>query len=170
MANPAKLPEPAPEPNEKGYWGVKDLNAKGGSRPHEVADGTVYHLTADKHFMMPAAHAAVFLVDPAFHVIDDGNVKQNTLPGSEVSQAGGTRMVLEPGQCIAKFEELGVASLLARAVRLPGGENFTSKTKHSVLVEFLTDTALQIARESDEAIAGEVEEMGAEAAGKMLGT
>ncbi len=122
--------------SKSSMWGVKDLNARVAPRVHEAAPGVTYSLKADEFMPMPAAHAAAFLKDPAFMVVNADGEPVSTVASAAFDEAGKTRVELEPGQVIANIEELTVASLLARA-RAAGGDSFSEHTKRATLVAFL---------------------------------
>lgn len=120
-----------------GHWLVYDLNQRGEQpRVHE-AGGKHYPLWSQRGTPVPAHVAVVFLRDPSFRVVDEGGAEQITLPDAENLDSAKRRPTLEPGQTIAKFEELTATALLARAALRPGGSVFNSKTKREALVEFL---------------------------------
>lgn len=119
-------------------WGVIDTNAREAPRHHEPVRGTIYALRFDRPTMMPMVHAMVFLRDPAFVVTDaDGNV-HSALPESERGDRMNARPKLEPGETIAKYEELTTTALVARAVTRPGGQGVNPRSR-SELIAFLTD-------------------------------
>lgn len=145
------------KPAKPGNWGVKDKNARMGARVHEPVLGVTYALTAAEFTSMPAAHAAKFLLDPSFLVVDEEGAERHTLPQEKPAQQGGATPALAPGQVIASLDELETKALFARAVRLPGGEKFNAKTKKTVLVDFLLSagSAASLRAEPDEAPAGD---------------
>lgn len=171
------------KPQTKGNWGVLDTLATKGPRIHMPVAGQTYELKSNAFTEMPASHAAKFLSDPSFLVVDETGTRQNSLPRSQSAQAGqAPGLRLGPGETIASLDELTAQALLARAVRLPGGEKFTAKTKRDTLQRFLLDAQTSgTARASGgsaapEEPAGDLiaddedeEAAGAEMAAKMLG-
>lgn len=126
----------APPP---GHWLVFDLNQRGDApRVHDAA-GRPYPLWSHRGTPIPIAAAVVFLRDPAFRVLDEAGVEQTPLPDAENLDAAKRRPNLEPGETIAKFEELTQTALLARAALRPGGQVFNAKTKREALIGWLKE-------------------------------
>lgn len=133
---------PADEnPRKAGQWGVKDMNARTGARTHEPVIGFPYALRHDRFTWMPAEHAAHFLRDDSFVVVDASETVKPPLPSQAVQVAGRNTPVLEPGQVVARVDELENGALLARCLTMPGGEKFTTKTKRETMIRFLTGQA-----------------------------
>lgn len=159
-----------------GHWAVYDMNQKGDAPRVHASGGRDYSLWSQKPTHMPMQHAVIFLRDPAFHVESDEGVPQVSLPDSENLDAAKRRPVLEPGETVAKYEELTMPALRARVAVRPGGQDFDSTTKRTDLIEFLIGTpAFKELREHEKPRGtGSVEmdpgseEMGDDAAKRML--
>ena len=149
-----------------GQWSVRDRNARGRPRTHEPVQGTTYELYAEKFTPMPQAHAVVFLGDESFDVRNSDNEDVASLPKPpDAHDLGEFR--LNPGQVVANLQELSRDSLLVRAQRLPGGEQFKANAKIEDLIAFLLqepEAQMAALREDDG-----TEDMSDEDAAKMLG-
>jgi hypothetical protein len=125
------------------YWAVIDTNARGITRKHEPVLGAVYDLSAEKSTKMPKAHAVAFLRDPAFKVLDENGEVQIPLPEVEALDARKARPAdLEPGQTIARFEELTDTALLARVLVRPGGHAIKPSSREA-MIDFLMGAPLK---------------------------
>ncbi len=123
----------------KNLWFVLDKNAYQGPRIHEAGNRR-YSLTndPDKPTPMPREHALLFLKDPAFVVTDENGVTQAPIPTAEAARkrkVGAEEM--EPGQCVAFYEELTSPALLARAAQRPGGNLIDPLSKRADIIAFL---------------------------------
>lgn len=132
-----------PDENDKRLWSVYDLNAyevrdgKPVARIHDVKPGVRYPLTATEAKEMPEEHARIFLKDPAFKVLNADGEEVASLEEAQKSRK--PPEALEPGQVIAKLEELTTDALLTRAALLPGGADFTSDTPREQLMDLLLE-------------------------------
>jgi hypothetical protein len=127
-----------------GLWQVFDLNQQGPENPprHHEVGGKSWPLYRDRPTLLPPHLAAIFQRDPAFRVLDENGQEQVTLPDAENIDAAKRRPHLNPGETIAKFEELTSNALLARAALRPGGSGFTAKSKRADMIGFLTDAPM----------------------------
>ncbi|MBU8540183.1 hypothetical protein [Falsiroseomonas tokyonensis] len=118
-------------------WAVCDRNATQGPRVHQVPSGRTYPLTADidKPTPMLRSDASIFLRDPAFIVFDENGKEQRSLPQPEAARE---RVVtdLQQDECVARYDELTLTALRARAAQRPGGAKLDGAPRDQVL-EFL---------------------------------
>jgi len=154
-------------------WTVLDRNAKAAPRTHEAPSGKLYALTAQgPGTPMPQSDAMVFLRDPSFEVFDaDGN-RQSSLPDSENLDALKARPKLEPGETIAKLEELLTTALQARCAVRPNGHVLATSKDRKAMVAFLMDAPtiaeLPVAERARQTGTREADEMSDDVAKKML--
>jgi len=145
-----------------GMWAVFDLNAKRSPRVHTpIGDGPAYQLKADTPTWMPSAHAAKFLSDPSFVVLDEKKIQINNIPHADSLRAGesATILDLEPDEVVAKLGELSDQALLARANRLPGGEVYAPDASRSELEAFCSTTRTSLNRGRPERRDDDVDQM-----------
>ncbi len=116
-----------------GLCRVFDMNANLEVREHDVG-GALYRLSSHGDgTLVPLAHALMFLRDPAFVVMDDhGNRMKMQGPAEERPD-----IKLSPHQTIANLNELSVAALAVRAVRLPGSRGLTKNSGKKKLIGFI---------------------------------
>jgi hypothetical protein len=120
---------------QAGYWSVSDKNARTARRTHEV-NGRRYNLDAVEPTYMPQEDARVFLKDAAFEVRDESDVLQLPLPSKEAEGERAVRQ-LDPDECIARYDELTTAALLARVANRPGGAAIDAAAPREQLIAFL---------------------------------
>lgn len=106
---------------------VRDMNARlDEQRVHSITirvyeNGEVetkeYALSSRKRVKMPASHAMQFLRDESFEVT---NEKGTRLKPVEKTPEVDTRVILKPGECVAKYEELTDDALFRRCMATPG--------------------------------------------------
>lgn len=132
----------AVDPNA-GKWQVMDTNARQAPRYHDMPDRTVVVFKPGEFSYLAEGHAAFFLRDPSFIVKRPGGDTIPSMPSAEDTDARNQRPTLEPGECIAKYEELSSASLLGRARLRPNGDKFKDAKDRDALVAFLTTAPLR---------------------------
>lgn len=124
---------------EDEIWTVFDSNARQGPRTHEVKEGVSYDLHAGKPTEMPRSHAAIFLRDPAFRVMNAQGVRLTPLPQAEADAAQARKLALASDETVAKFAELTDAALLARVASRPGGDYVAVTGNRDQMIAFLLE-------------------------------
>lgn len=125
-----------------GMWAVLDSNAKTAKRVHE-AGGQQHALHAFEKTYMPKEIAMVFLRDSAFVVFDEDGNRQMPLPSAEVEGDRRVPEKLEPGQCVAHYDELTTTALLARVIARPGGRAMPPDASRAQMVAFLSGAPMR---------------------------
>jgi hypothetical protein len=118
-------------------WTVFDNNARQAERTHEVREGVAYALSANRPTEMPRSHAAVFLKDPAFRVLNTAGVRLTPLPQMEADSAQARKMALAKDETVAKVSELTDSALLARVASRPGGDHVAAAGDREEMIAFL---------------------------------
>lgn len=135
-----------------GSWRVWDKNAILGHRAHQPVPGKTYKLSSDGNGTpMPAEHAAPFLRDPAFVVVNELGQQVASMPAGAIDQTRSEKggIFLEPGETVAKFAELTQPALMGRAAAIPGGERIEKKTPRGTIIKFLMEHAKQATPTAD---------------------
>lgn len=133
---------------------VQDPTARVGEPPrqHEMleideASGqkrpTVYKFEAGEKKAMPL-HMAVRFAKAGFIVTDENGAIYT--PPTQASDE--VVMLLQPGQCIARYDEMKQESLLMRAKAVIGGEKFNKATRVADLIAFLVEQDAKKAAEA----------------------
>lgn len=132
-----------------GFWAVIDKNAREKRRVHDAPSGRRYPLDAVEPTYMPKADALVFLRDAAFEVYDENDALQAPLPASE---AAGERKITELAaeECVARYDELTTAALLARVAARPGGASIDTMASREQLIGFLMRAPTKVAASPQE--------------------
>lgn len=121
-----------------GAWTVIDKNARTKLRVHEMPDGKQYSLSSQSATPMPKAHALMFLKSPSFEVRDETGRVVAPLPLAEAANERRDTGNLAAGECIARYDELQTAALVARVAQRPGGHAIDPEAPREVLIAFLT--------------------------------
>lgn len=107
-------------------------------RTHEIVyDGKVKAFTfkyGEKQ-KMPVDLALKFLKHDAFVVTDPdtGNRYEPTPAAPDM----GLGVKLQPGECVARYDELSLESLIVRAKQLPGGEKLNRNLGKQAVIDFI---------------------------------
>ena len=127
---------------------VIDTTAIEGPRVHEmIVDGVAKPFTFErgKPLALPFAIAAKFLKHEAFKLVDEkGNlIAYKRRPKQPDELGAGEQLKLTDEQTVANFDELSNSALLARALEIPGGEQFAAADKppRADMIAFLVTTA-----------------------------
>lgn len=118
-------------------WTVFDSAAKANARRHNATPEVEYELHAFKGTPMPRHHAAVFLKDPSFRVLDAKGNRIMPLPEIEAQANQARKLSLADGETVARFDELTDSALLARVASRPGGTDIAAHADREGLIAFL---------------------------------
>lgn len=135
---PAAMTEAAGETKSEILWRVRDVHQAGDEpRVHTPVLNYSYGLWSNKWTLMPKAHAAVFLRDKGFEVLDENKQKVATLSDAAMLRPGDAVPKLAMGQVVANLSELTDDALYARAATYPGGHELTDRVGRQDLLTFI---------------------------------
>jgi hypothetical protein len=132
---------------------VLDMTAQPGNPPREhqqIVDGRVQTYKFEPGVPLPLAPAVAvkFLRHEAFQLVDkEGQIVPYQRRPKQPDELGaGEQFKLADNETIARYDELSNASLLHRALELPGGEKFggmADAPKRTDLIDFIAKTIVE---------------------------
>lgn len=128
---------------------VRDTTALDDERPRvhtQMIGGKPmdYAFYRGKPLPLEFAVAMKFLKVDSFIVSTDEAGLHRYKPTAEGKTTDGSKLVLQPDQCIANYEELMQEFLVIRANQRPGGEGFKKNAKRADLIAFLSQGAAEL--------------------------
>lgn len=143
------MTNPTPE-----FLMVLDTNATDPDRPRVhtiIVDGLPKDIefARAKSVKLPFSQAVKFLKAEGFIVSDDAGTVYK--PTAEGKTTDGSKLVLNPDQCIASYDELTMDALAIRANQRPGGERFKKNSKRPEVIAFLSQGGAEAVKASTNA-------------------